>query len=510
MAKKTTGDSESSLSPVPEDLVTPIEADEAVNTTTNSKKRKAETTSTTIVKTTKRTKKAEEVKEEDAAAETPRKRRATAKKVTYEEDADEVEGANGKTATVTEKTVKKVTRTKKSKEPVPPLEERTADTKLRIGAHVSVAGGVHNAIPNLLHIGANAFAMFMKNQRKWDNPDMDPEHASLFINGCKDHNIEVGDCCLPHGSYLVNLAHPDAERKKQAYDSFHNDLVRCKKIGIRLYNFHPGNANATTREEGIKLIAENLNRAHADPETGSVITVLETMASLGNTIGGTFEDLAAIISHVEKKDRVGVCLDTCHVFAAGYDLRSPASYAAVLQQFDDIIGLDYLVALHVNDSKAPLASYRDLHARIGTGYLGLRAFHNLVNDTRLHGLPMVLETPVDVVGADGKKAEDKSIWAREIKMLERLVGMDVESEEYRELEKGLFEQGEGERERIGGQVERKKVKDAKPKVVRKKKVGEDKDVDGEDGEEVKPKKAAPKRKAAAKKKVESEDEDDEE
>lgn len=349
--------------------------------------------------------------------------------------------------------------------------------------------------------------MFMKNQRKWDNPDMDPEHANLFISGCKDHKIEVGDCCLPHGSYLVNLAHPDAERKKQAYDSFHNDLVRCNKLGIRLYNFHPGNANATTREEGIKLIAENLNRAHADPATGNVITVLETMASLGNTIGGTFEDLAAIISHVSRKDRVGVCLDTCHVFAAGYDLRTPESYAAVMAKFDEVIGLKYLVALHVNDSKAPLASYRDLHARIGTGYLGLRAFHNLVNDERLHGMPMVLETPNDSVGANGKKIEDKSVWAREIKMLERLVGMDVESDEFKDLEKKLHEQGEGERERIGGQVERKKVKDAKPKAARKKKGADD----VEDGlEEVKPKKSAPRRKAAAKKKVESESESEDE
>jgi AP endonuclease-1 len=372
--------------------------------------------------------------------------------------------------------------------------------------------------------------MFMKNQRKWDNPDMDPEHATLFINGCKEHNIEVGDCCLPHGSYLVNLAHPDAERKKQAYDCFQNDLVRCNKLGIRLYNFHPGNANATTREEGIKLIAENLNRAHEDPETGSVITVLETMASLGNTIGGTFEDIAAIISHVEKKDRVGVCLDTCHVFAAGYDLRTPESYAEVMKQFDDIIGLNYLKALHVNDSKAPLASHRDLHARIGTGYLGLRAFHNLVNDERLHGMPMVLETPVDSVDDNGKKFEDKSIWAREIKMLEQLVGMDVESDEFKELEKTLHEQGEGERERVGGQVERKKVKDAKPKAAGKKKV---KDEDVEDVEEAddaeeekpkpkraaskrkadveeKPKRAAPKRKAAAKKVESDEEADDDE
>ncbi|XPS74335.1 DNA-(apurinic or apyrimidinic site) lyase [Ascochyta lentis] len=474
MARKATEASDSSLSPAPEDVAVPVDTEVTVKVATNGRKRKAGTTVKTTTKSTKRAKKApaDEVKEE----------------------ADEAP------------TKKRVSRAKKSNEPVPPLEARTADSKLRIGAHVSVAGGVHNAIPNLLHIGANAFAMFMKNQRKWDNPDMDPEHATLFINGCKDHNIEVGDCCLPHGSYLVNLAHPDSERKKQAYDCFQNDLVRCEKLGIKLYNFHPGNANATTREEGIKLIAENLNRAHADPATGSVITVLETMASLGNTIGGTFEDIAAIISHVEKKDRVGVCLDTCHVFAAGYDLRTPDTYAEVMKKFDQVIGLKYLMALHVNDSKAPLASYRDLHARIGTGYLGLRAFHNLVNDTRLHGLPMVLETPVDSVDENGKKFEDKSIWAREIKLLEKLVGMDVESDEFKDLEKNLHEQGNGERERIGDQVERKKVKDAKPKAVRKKKV---KDEEGEeDVEDVKPKRAAPKRKAAAKKKVESEEDDD--
>lgn len=351
---------------------------------------------------------------------------------------------------------------------------------------------------------ANAFAMFMKNQRKWDNPEMDPEHATLFIDGCKSHSIEVGDCCLPHGSYLVNLAHPDPERKKQAYDCFQNDLVRCNKLGIKLYNFHPGNANATTREAGIKLIAENLNRAHADPATGSVITVLETMASLGNTIGGTFEDIAAIISHVTDTARVGVCLDTCHVFAAGYDLRSPATYAEVMKKFDDVIGLKYLMALHVNDSKAPLGSHRDLHARIGTGYLGLRAFHNLVNDTRLHGLPMVLETPVDSVDENGKKFEDKSIWAREIKLLEKLVGMDVESDEFKDLENTLYEQGNGERERIGDQVERKKVKDAKPKAVRQKK-GKDEEEDGAEGGKLK--KTPAKRKT---KKVESEDEDLEE
>jgi AP endonuclease-1 len=320
----------------------------------------------------------------------------------------------------------------------------------------------------------------MKNQRKWDNPPLDPEFAKLFIAGCKEHGIDVAECCLPHGSYLVNLAHPDAERKKQAYDSFLNDLARCHTLGIRLYNFHPGNANATTREEGIRLIAENINEAHSDPTSGEVVAILETMASLGNTIGGTFADLAEVIALVDNKDRVGVCLDTCHVFAAGYDLRTPEAYAATMKEFDDVIGLKYLKALHINDSKAPLSSYRDLHARIGTGYLGLRAFHNIVNDERLHGLPMVLETPVDTIDENGKKIEDKGIWAREIKMLENLVGMDVKSAEFQELEAKLQDEGKAEREKIGGQVDRKKAKDAKPKKSRKKKVESEEEDDDEE------------------------------
>jgi AP endonuclease-1 len=315
----------------------------------------------------------------------------------------------------------------------------------------------------------------MKNQRKWDSPPLDPDHAAQFIQGCKDHSIDVGACCVPHGSYLVNLAHPDKDRKKQAYDSFRDDLVRCHTLGIKLYNFHPGNSNATTREEGIRLIAENINQAHKDPETGEVIPVLETMASQGNTIGGTFKDIAEIISHVENKDRVGVCMDTCHVFAAGYDLRTPETYAEVMELFDETIGMKYLKALHMNDSKAPLSSNRDLHARIGTGYLGLRAFHNVVNDTRLHGLPMVLETPIDVKDENGKKVEDKGIWAREIKLLEKLVGMDVTSEEFKTLEADLNEAGKDERERIGDQVERKKKKDASPTKKRGKKKVESED-----------------------------------
>ena len=262
----------------------------------------------------------------------------------------------------------------------------------------------------------------------------------------------------------MNLAHTDAARTTQAYDSFVEDLSRCQKLGINLYNFHPGNSASSTREEAIAHIAGNLNRAHADPSTGTVITLLETMASLGNTIGGTFEDLASIISLVNDKSRVGVCLDTCHVFAAGYDLRAPETFSTTISAFDKVIGLKYLKALHINDSKAPLGSHRDLHANIGTGFLGLRAFHNIVNESRLWGLPMVLETPIDVVTADGKKDEDKGIWAKEIKLLESLVGMDIDSKEFVELEENLQKQGITERQKVQDQVGRRKANDVKGKT----------------------------------------------
>ena len=284
---------------------------------------------------------------------------------------------------------------------------------------------------------------------------MSTEHITLFRAACRTHNIAPSKAAVPHGSYLVNLAHTDATRTTQAYESFVEDLSRCQKLGIKLYNFHPGNSASSTREEAIAHIAGNLNRAHADPSTGTVITLLETMASLGNTIGGTFEDLASIISLVNDKSRVGVCFDTCHVFAAGYDLRTPETFSTTISAFNKVIGLKYLKALHINDSKAPLGSHRDLHANIGTGFLGLRAFHNIVNESRLWGLPMVLETPID---------EDKGIWAREIKLLESLVGTDIDSKEFVELEENLQKQGIAERQKVQDQVGRKKAKDAKGKT----------------------------------------------
>lgn len=312
---------------------------------------------------------------------------------------------------------------------------------------------------------------------------MAPEARDGFRTLAKKHKFEVHKHCLPHGSYLVNLAQAEKEKAEQAYSSFLDDLQRCESLGIQLYNFHPGNTNGDARDAAIGRIAAQLNKAHK--ATSTVVTVLENMAGQGNVIGSTFEDLRDIIALVDNKARVGVCIDTCHAFAAGYDLRSPEAFAATMSKFDEIVGTSYLRALHINDSKAPFSSHRDLHANIGTGFLGLRAFHNVVNHDPLVGLPMVLETPIDRPNPDGKgSVEDKQIWADEIKLLESLIGMDASSAAFAALEKKLQAQGASERAKIQDQVDRKSAKDkkkvgAKPRGKGKKKADEDSD-DGSD------------------------------
>ncbi|KAI1749376.1 xylose isomerase-like protein [Xylaria castorea] len=363
-----------------------------------------------------------------------------------------------------------------------PLAERTAIASLKkamyIGAHVSSAGGVHNSVTNTVHIGANAFALFLKSQRKWANPPIAPEARDGFRSLSETHKFDVHRHCLPHGSYLVNLAQAEKDKAAQAYDGFLDDLRRCESLGIRLYNFHPGNTNGDVRGAAVGRIAAQLNKAHA--ATSTVVTVLENMAGQGNVVGSTFEDLRDIIALVDDKARVGVCIDTCHAFAAGYDLRSPEAFAATMAEFDEVVGASYLRALHLNDSKAPFASHRDLHANIGTGFLGLRAFHNIMNRDSLAGLPMVLETPIDRPNPDGKTVEDKQIWADEIKLLESLIGMDAASAEFAALEEKLHAQGASERAKIQDQVDRKGAKDAKkasvkPRGKKKKKVDEESD-----------------------------------
>jgi AP endonuclease-1 len=254
-----------------------------------------------------------------------------------------------------------------------------------------------------------------------------------------------------------------------------------------LYNFHPGSTGNHPRPDAIGRIAAQLNKAHK--ATSSVITVLENMAGSGNVIGSTWEDLRDIIALIDNKSRVGVCIDTCHTFAAGYDLRSPEAFKKTMDSFANIVGMPYLKALHLNDSKAPFSSNRDLHANIGTGFLGLRAFHNVVNFTPFQDLPMVLETPIDKKGPDGKAVEDKGVWATEIKLLEGLIDADSDSEAFRKEEQRLQDLGADERRKFQGQMDKKQqktldsmFKKASPKKKNKaKKEDNDEDSDASEG-----------------------------
>ncbi|PSR80807.1 xylose isomerase-like protein [Coniella lustricola] len=362
------------------------------------------------------------------------------------------------------KAAPKKRKTQKEKEDdAVPLAERTAVGSLKkamyIGAHVSAAGGVQNSISNAVHVGGNAFALFLKSQRKWSSPPLDPVARDAFHTAAKENAYAAGQHVLPHGSYLVNLAQADAEKATQAYDNFVDDLKRCDALGIKLYNFHPGSTGGASMASATARIAAQLNKSHKATKT--VITVLENMCGHGNIIGGKFEDLRDIIAGVEDKERVGVCIDTCHGFAAGYDLRSPEAFQATMAEFDRIVGLKYLKALHMNDSKAPFGSHRDLHANIGTGFLGLRAFHNIMTFDGFQNMPLVLETPIEKKGADGKTVEDKKVWADEIKLLEWLIDADPESDEFKQKEKDLWASGEAERKRVQQQVDAKAAKDAK-------------------------------------------------
>ncbi|KAI9720572.1 MAG: hypothetical protein M1812_002752 [Candelaria pacifica] len=424
------------------------------------------------VKRRRKAKEKESTKSEEVVPEEPKKvnknKKTNQQEVTIEEGVDSEEP----------KKVKKKRKTKEEKElEAMPIAARTKGLKMFIGAHVSAAKGVQNAVTNCVHIGGNAFALFLKSQRKWENPPLVDEHTTQFLSHCNEHKFDAASHVLPHGSYLVNLAQKDADKAKQAYDAFLDDLHRCERLGIKLYNFHPGNTGPSPRPEAIARIADRLNAAHRS--TSTVKTVLENMAGTGNVIGSTFEDLRDIIALVKDKSRVGVCLDTCHAFAAGYDLRTPESFKGVLESFDDIVGRKNLSAMHINDSKAPFASHRDLHQNIGLGFLGLRAFHNVMNEPRFHDLPLVLETPISVKVVDDngkeKESEDKSIWAQEIKMLESFIGMDAESEEFLKLEKELADKGADERKKYQDQYERKLEKDRLKAEKGKRKKGKHED-----------------------------------
>lgn len=367
---------------------------------------------------------------------------------------------------------KKRKRTTKEKEADEmPLATRTPGLNMFVGAHVSIAKGVENAITNAVNIGGNAMAMFLQSQRKWENPELKQENKDAFVKACAHHHYAASQHIVPHGSYLVNLAAKDAVQAKKSYDFFLNDLKRCEALGIRYYNFHPGATGKEPLHEAISRLAGNLNKALA--ETSTVVPILENMAGTETIIGSRFSDLAQVIAEIQPEylGRIGICIDTCHAFAAGYDLRTPEAYQRTFGELDRVVGLKYLKAMHLNDSKGMYKSKKDLHQNIGLGFLGLRAFHNVMNDPRLTNVPLILETPCEKPDPkDPKKTvDDKTVWAREIKLLESLIGMDPEGEIYKKLESDLAQQGKAERDKMEKwQAEKENKERAKDEKVRKK------------------------------------------
>ena len=277
----------------------------------------------------------------------------------------------------------------------------------RIGPHVHTTGGVQNAPQNAKSIGATAFGLFTKNQRRWVAKPLDPATIDAFLknvteNGYSHRNI------LAHAGYLINIGHPDPQNRQQSLDALIDELQRCNLLELPNLNIHPGShKNLITEDQCIALIAESINRALDRVDNVSI--VIENTAGQGGSIGYRFEHIAQIIDLVEDKTRIGFCLDTCHAFAAGYDLRSRSAYESVMNTMDTILGLSYLRGMHLNDSKSALGSRVDRHQNIGKGLLGEDTFGYIMNDPHLEELPLILETI------------DETLWPGEISLLYSLV-----------------------------------------------------------------------------------------
>lgn len=278
-----------------------------------------------------------------------------------------------------------------------------------IGAHVSASGGVENAIKNAKEIGATAFALFTKNQRQWIAPELTPSQISLFRDMMTEAGYNAAQI-LPHDSYLINLGHPDSDGLEKSRNSFFEEMRRCELLGLDRLNFHPGSHLKRIDEEGsLQRIAESINMA-LDRSKG-VTAVLENTAGQGSNLGYKFEHLAYIIDRVEDKSRVGVCLDTCHTFAAGYDLRTKEALDATFAEFDRVIGFGYLRGMHLNDAMRPLGSRIDRHSPLGDGEIGWECFRYIASDSRFDNVPLILETP------------DEARWAEEIAKLKEFAAL---------------------------------------------------------------------------------------
>lgn len=273
----------------------------------------------------------------------------------------------------------------------------------RIGAHVSTSGGVEKAPLNAEAIGAKAFAMFTKNQRQWHAKP----YSEKSIQEFKANLLRIGiapEHVLPHDGYLINLGHPEPEQRQKSCLAFLDEMQRCEQLDLKLLNFHPGShLRQIAEEQSLALVAESLNWVMQ--RTQGVTAVIENTAGQGSNLGYRFEHLAAIIDAVDDKSRIGVCLDTCHTFTAGYDLRTHAACEATFAEFASIVGFNYLRGMHLNDSKPDLGARVDRHESLGQGKLGWEVFSYIMNDKRFDEIPMVLETI------------NSEIWAQEIEQL---------------------------------------------------------------------------------------------
>jgi len=291
-----------------------------------------------------------------------------------------------------------------------------------VGAHVSASGGVENAPLNAMEIGAKAFALFTKNQRQWRAKALSEESIEAFRENLAKSGIAPKHV-LPHDSYLINLGAPDSEKLEKSREAFVDELRRCEQLGLEKLNFHPGSHLVkipkkdsdyaekleAAERQCLDVIVESMNRAIEATPDSTVKLVIENTAGQGSNLGYRFEQLAYLIDRVEAKERVGVCLDTCHTFTAGYDLRTPEAYEETMRAFDEIVGFDYLEGMHLNDSKPPLGSRVDRHHSLGMGEIGWGAFRMIMNDPRMDDIPLILETI------------DEILWSEEIQALYDLI-----------------------------------------------------------------------------------------